>query len=103
MTKARDLANSADVFDTVSTTELGYLDGVTSAVQTQIDSKLATATAASTYQAIVSGVSDTEIGYLDGVTSAVQTQIDGKQKSITVSTSDPTGGADGDIWIKYTA
>ena len=40
MTKARDLANSADVFDTVSTTELGYLDGVTSAVQTQIDSKL---------------------------------------------------------------
>ena len=78
MTKARDLANSADVFDTVSTTELGYLDGVTSAVQTQIDSKLATATAASTYQAIVSGVSDTEIGYLDGVTSSIQSQIDGK-------------------------
>ena len=34
---------------TVSTTELGYLDGVTSAIQTQLDSKLATATAASTY------------------------------------------------------
>ena len=34
---------------TVSTTELGYLDGVTSAIQTQIDSKLATATASSTY------------------------------------------------------
>jgi len=33
---------------TVSTTELGYLDGVTSAIQTQIDSKLATATASST-------------------------------------------------------
>jgi len=41
MTKARDLANSADVFDTVSTTELGYLDGVTSAVQTQLDGKVA--------------------------------------------------------------
>ena len=40
MTKARDLANSADVFDTVSTTELGYLDGVTSAVQTQLDNKV---------------------------------------------------------------
>ena len=35
----------------VSTTELGYLDGVTSAIQTQMDTKLATATAASTYLA----------------------------------------------------
>jgi len=39
---------------TVSTTELGYLDGVTSAIQTQIDSKLATATAASTYAPLAS-------------------------------------------------
>ena len=39
---------------TVSATELGYLDGVTSAVQTQIDAKLATATAASTYAPIAS-------------------------------------------------
>lgn len=26
-----------------------------------------------------------------------------KINNITTSTSDPTGGADGDIWIKYTA
>ena len=39
---------------TVSTTELGYLDGVTSAVQTQLDSKLATATASSTYAPLAS-------------------------------------------------
>jgi hypothetical protein len=39
---------------TVSATELGYLDGVTSAIQTQIDAKLATATAASTYAPIAS-------------------------------------------------
>ncbi len=39
MTKARDLANSADVFDTVTATELSYLDGVTSAIQTQLNSK----------------------------------------------------------------
>ena len=39
---------------TVSTTELGYLDGVTSAIQTQIDAKLATATAASTYAPLAS-------------------------------------------------
>ena len=53
----------------VSSTELGYLDGVTSAIQTQLNSK----------QATISGVSDTEIGYLDGVTSAIQTQLNAKQ------------------------
>ena len=52
----------------VSDTEIGYLDGVTSAIQTQIGNK----------QDKVSGVSDTEIGYLDGVTSAIQTQLDAK-------------------------
>lgn len=42
MTKARDLANAASAFSSVSATELGYLDGVTSAVQTQMDTKAAT-------------------------------------------------------------
>jgi hypothetical protein len=50
MTKARDLASGIPVPSAVSATELGYVDGVTSAIQTQIDSKLATATASSTYQ-----------------------------------------------------
>ena len=49
MSKARDLANAGTALTTVSATELGYLDGVTSAVQTQIDTKLATSTASSTY------------------------------------------------------
>jgi len=49
MTKARDLANASTALSAVSATELGYLDGVTSAVQTQINTKLATATAATTY------------------------------------------------------
>jgi hypothetical protein len=52
MTKARDLANASTALSAVSATELGYLDGVTSAVQTQIDAKLATATASSTYATI---------------------------------------------------
>ncbi len=60
-------ASSITVGD-VSNTEIGYLNGVTSAIQTQLDAK----------QGTVSGVSDTEIGYLDGVTSSIQTQIDAK-------------------------
>lgn len=39
MTKARDLANAGTALTSVSATELGYVDGVTSAIQTQIDSK----------------------------------------------------------------
>jgi hypothetical protein len=46
MTKARDLANAGTALTTVSATELGFLDGVTSAVQTQIDAKAASSTAA---------------------------------------------------------
>ena len=78
----------------VSATEISYVDGVTSSIQTQLDAKLASATAASTYAPIdsptfttaatlptqtdIGNVSATEIGYLDGVTSAIQTQIDAK-------------------------
>lgn len=75
MTKARDLANASTALSAVSATELGYLDGVTSAVQTQIDSK----------QAANANVSTTELGYLDGVTSAIQTQIDAKASTSSVS------------------
>ena len=38
----------------VTDTEIGYLDGVTSAIQTQIDTKLASSTASSTYSPIAS-------------------------------------------------
>lgn len=62
------LAAKQDVVAGVDSTEIGYLNGVTSAIQTQLDGK----------QAIVSGVDSTEIGYLNGVTSAIQTQLDDK-------------------------
>jgi len=81
-----DIAVSA-----VTTTELGYLDGVTSAIQTQIDSKQGTLSLTANRALIsdsggsvsVSPVTNTEVGYLDGVTSAIQTQIDSKQATIT--------------------
>ena len=70
----------------VSDTEISYLNGVTSAIQTQIDTK----------QAIVANVSDTEIGYLDGVTSAIQTQINAKVSKTTLPVSVSDYGAVGD-------
>jgi hypothetical protein len=80
----------------VNNTEFGYLDGVTSAIQTQIDSKQATITGGATSitssnltaskalvsdgsgKVAVSTVTSTELGYVSGVTSAIQTQIDNK-------------------------
>lgn len=41
MSKARDLARAGTALTSVDATELGYLDGVTSAVQTQLNNKLA--------------------------------------------------------------
>lgn len=81
---------------TVDNTEFGYLNGVTSAIQTQLNSKQATITGAATTidtedltasraltsdgsgKVAVSSVTSTELGYLSGVTSAVQTQVDTK-------------------------
>lgn len=54
MSKARDLANGATALSAVSPTELGYLDGVTSAVQTQIDTKAPSTSATLTASVLVS-------------------------------------------------
>jgi|688.fasta_scaffold57553_3 hypothetical protein len=85
MTKARDIANIGTALTTVSATELGYLDGTTSAIQTQLNAK----------QPTVANVSDTEIGYLDGVTSAIQTQIDAKQSTVANVSDTEIGYLDG--------
>lgn len=67
----------------------------------------------------VSDVTSSELAYLDGVTSAVQTQLDAKVdevngavttaavgsvvvRNIAISTSAPSGGMDGDVWLVYT-
>ncbi len=78
----------------VSTDEISYLNGVTGAIQTQLDSKLESATAEVTYAPIANAtltglvslpqgttigtVSAEEIGSLDGVTSSIQAQLDAK-------------------------
>ena len=66
---------------TITSTELGYLDGVTSAIQTQFGTKANLAGPTFTGTVVlpsttsIGNVSSTEISYLDGVTSAIQTQI----------------------------
>ena len=84
------------VSSTITTTELGYLNNVSSNIQAQLNGKQPTITGAATTidgsnltvnralvsngsgKVAVSAVSSTELGYLDGVSSSIQTQINGK-------------------------
>ena len=95
----------------VTNVELSYLDGVTSTVQGQIDAKLASATAATTYAPLASptltgtvtlpestsigNVSNLEIGYVNGVTSSIQTQLDAKQAVVANVSDVEIGHLDG--------
>lgn len=58
---------------------------------------------------VSSSVTSSELATLSGVTGNIQTQLNGKQatlasdrqRKITISTSNPSGGSDGDVWFVY--
>ncbi len=82
-TASRALATDASlniVSSSVTSTELGYLAGVTSSIQTQINGKLGLSNAA---------ISTATVG------SVVV-------RNIAVSTAAASGGNDGDVWLQYT-
>jgi hypothetical protein len=99
LTASRALTSNASgkvAVSSVTSTELGYVSGVTSGLQTQIDGKQATITGAATSitssdltsnkaltsdgsgKVAASSVTSTELGYLSGASSAIQTQLDAK-------------------------
>lgn len=113
------LADSAvqdlgDLGITADATELNYVDGVTSAIQTQLDGKSATShthllaagatdvTASADEVNILDGatLSTVELNYVDGVSSAIQTQLDAKAPLAsptftgTVTVPTPSGATD---------
>lgn len=70
---------------TATTTELNYTDGVTSSIQTQLNGK-----------ANLSGAT-----FSGRVTASDSTEARFSVRNIYISTGDPTGGTDGDVWLKY--
>ena len=94
----------------VTATELGFVSGVTSAVQTQLNAKQATITGAATSitgsnlatsvalvsdgsgKVAASAVTATELGFVSGVTSAVQTQLNAKASTGSMASSGLTMG-----------
>jgi len=98
---------------TATTTELNYVDGVTSNIQTQLDAKQASdaeltelATMGSTTAAALADLTEAEVKILDGATvttaqlnrvdatSSIQTQLDAKQDESTKLTELATMHAD---------
>lgn len=65
---------------TVTSAEVSYLSGVTSAIQTQLGARVLTTNGAVTTAAVGSVV----------------------VRNIALSTATPSGGMDGDVWLQYT-
>lgn len=74
----------------ISSTELSYLNNVTSNIQSQLDGKSPTA----------GSTSITTVGTVTTATSPTAAGSKGL-RNITISTAEPTGGADGDVWLVY--
>ena len=89
MVVVTDGNNKITTSSTISTTELGYLDGVTSSIQTQLNNKAAKATTLAGYE-----ISDAyTTSQIDAKVSELQEAIDGKSGSghshtITAAASD---------------
>ena len=75
---------------TATTVELNYTDGVTSNIQTQLNAK----------SPLAGSTSITTVGTVTNVTSPTADGSAGVRK-ITMSASAPSGGADGDVWMRY--
>jgi len=83
ITDLTSTAEELNILDgvTATTAELNYVDGVTSAVQTQLDARVLETNGAVTTAATGSNV----------------------VRNITLSTSAPSSGSDGDVWLVYEA
>jgi hypothetical protein len=88
MTKARDIASAAPAPSTVDATELGYLDGVTSAIQTQINTKAASSGPTLTSPIVISPEERTTIS----ATAATGTvNFDASTQGVLYYTTDASG------------
>ena len=72
----------------LTSAELAHLNGVTSAIQTQLDSKRNTADTIGIAEITGSSITITEFNYLSGATANIQAQID----AITLGAITPAGG-----------
>jgi hypothetical protein len=87
MSKARDIASAIPAPSTVSSAELGYLDGVTSAIQTQVDAKIAKTLTTTTGDTIYASSANTPARLGVGSTGQVLTVVSGLPSWATLASS----------------
>ncbi len=74
------------IVSTLTSTEINTLDGVTSNIQTQLDTKMTQA--------------QTDALYVNKFTGTAPNSIKWNGGTKTVSTAGPSGGVDGDVWFQ---
>lgn len=87
MSKARDLANAGTALTSVSATELGYVDGVTSAIQTQINTKASSTTPTLTGPIVISPEERTTVS---ATAAATTVNFDAVTQGVLYYTSNAT-------------
>jgi hypothetical protein len=88
MSKARDLANAGTALGAVTATELAFVDGVTSAIQTQIDAKAASSAPTLTSPIVISPEERTTVS----ATAATGTvNFDASTQGVLYYTTDASG------------
>jgi hypothetical protein len=100
MTKARDIASAAPAPAGVTSTELGYVDGVTSAIQTQVDAKIAKTLTTTTGDIIYASSANTPARLGIGTASQVLTVNSG---ATAPEWAAPAGGTFVGCSVKRTA
>ena len=86
MTKARDIASAIPAPSTVSSAELGYLDGVTSAIQTQIDAQIPKSIVDAKGDIIAATAADTVAKLAVGANGTVLTAASGQATGLEWAT-----------------
>ena len=97
MTKSRDIASAIPAPSTISSAELGYLDGVTSAIQTQLDAKTAKATLTNTGDIYYASSASTPARLGIGSSAQVLTVASGVPSWATPSSGSMTSIATGSL------
>jgi hypothetical protein len=87
MSKARDLASGAPAPAGVTSTELGFVDGVTSAIQTQVDAKAASLAPTLTSPILIAPEERTTVS---ATSAATTVNFDAVTQGVLYYTSDAT-------------
>lgn len=84
-----------------STQKLGGVFGASKLIASDANGRLSVSNVNQSYINTLTSNAQTQINTINSNINSLTTTVNGKQKAITYGTTDPTGGSNGDIYIKY--